>query len=112
MTQGLQSILGELGSLMIAPDADVQFLQALQQAIVGKVKQATAQAIAGGAPPGGPGGPGGGGPPGRPGGPMGLAGTAQQGMQQDQMGGPGTVGPGGMPNPDEMRRMAGAPSGG
>jgi hypothetical protein len=106
MTQGLQAILGELGSLMIAPDADVQFLQALQQAIVGKVKQATAQAIAGGqgGPPGQPN------PGGRGGTAMGFGGAAPQ-MQQDQAGGPGTAGPGGMPNADEFRRMVGATNG-
>ena len=102
MTQGLQSILGELGSLMIAPDADVQFLQMLQQAIVVKVKQSTQQAIQGG----GPGGPM---PGGRGGTAMGFGGAAPQ--MQAEAGGPGTAGPGGMPNADEMRRMVGATNG-
>ena len=101
--------------MMVAPDADVRFLTMLQQVIVMKVKQSTQQAIQGGGgaqPPGAIGG-GPGGPPGmagRPGGPMGLAGAAQQGMQAEP-GGPGTAGPGGMPNPDEFRRMVGAGGG-
>lgn len=104
-------ILGELGSMMVAPDADVQFLQQLQQVIVSKIKRQTQQAIQGGGPPGA-GGPM---PGGRGSTAMGLGGAAQQmagpqGMQAGP-GGPGTAGPGGMPNADEFRRVVGATNG-
>lgn len=108
MLQGLQSILGTLGTLMAAPDADVHFLTALQHAVVGKIKQSTHDSVAGNRIQ-----PGGG-----PGGQAGFGGLAQQmgagGMPPGMMGGGGPEqssgpgGPGGMPNPDEFRRVIGA----
>jgi hypothetical protein len=119
MLQGLQGVLGELGSMMAAPDADPRFLVQLQMVITGKIRQGTQQAIGGGRPGmGGPGmppqqiGPGGGGGmsgfggaapamagAGGPGGPPGGAGQPM---------GAGAGQPGGAPNPDELRRVLGA----
>jgi hypothetical protein len=103
-------ILGELGSLMAAQDADVGFLTQIQHAIVGKIKESTQHAIGGGGGPGGPpGGPGGGNSiaPGGGGGPVGLQAGGAAGM-----GGPGgPPGPSGGPNPDELRRVLGAQGG-
>lgn len=107
MHQGLQMILGELGALMAAQDADVNFLTQLQHAIVAKIHQSTQHAIGMGAGgPGGPPGPGGNAiAPGGGAGPVGLQGGGRFGM-----GGPaaGPAGPGGMPNPDELRRVLSA----
>lgn len=120
MLQGLQGVLGELGSLMAAPDADPRFLVQLQMVITGKIRQGTQQAIQGqqqgaqqamGGGAGGPGmppqqiGPGGGG------GMSGFGGAAP--AMAGAMGGGGPMGagagqPGGAPNPDELRRVLGA----
>lgn len=117
MLQGLQGVLGELGGLMAAPDADPRFLIQLQMVITSKIKQGTQQAIqgqqqqaAGAAGGGGPGmgpqriGPGGGG------GMSGFGGAAPA-MMGGGMGGPPGAGAGapmGQPNPDELRRVLGA----
>src|SRR5579863_5189056 len=110
MLQGLQAILGALGGMMAAPDADIQFLTGLQHVIVDKIKQGTQQAV-GGAQPGQPSqiAPGGGGGmsgfgagAGAPGGPMTPPGAPPPGM-----GAPGMNG-GGAPNPDELRRVLSA----
>lgn len=107
MLEGLQMILGELGGMMATPDADVQFLTTVQHAIVAKIKQSTQHAIQQQGP-GGMTGPTGGPPPGTiaPGGGGGLGGLVNQGALQQAAQGP--QGPGGMPNPDEFRRMVGA----
>jgi len=102
MLQGLQQVLGMLGSLMATADADPQFLTTLMHAIAAKIKQSTQQAI-------GPNriGPGGGA------GMAGFGGIAQQaaagGGPPGQGAPPGGPPPGGgMPNPDELRRTVGA----
>lgn len=96
MAQGLQKILSELATLQVAQDADPQFLQQLQQVIVGKIRQGMSQP-----PTGGPGqqapGMGAGGPP--PGGIPGVMGAGP---------GPSALIPGQSPNVtdmDEIRRM-------
>lgn len=125
MLEGLQGLLGAIGPLMTTPDADPQFLMMLQQAIVGKVKEATTKAAQGtqqqpnqNAPGGGGGMTGMGAGMGAPGGPME---NPAAGMMLGDMGGggmpggpaePGEGAPGaggmGMPNPDELRRVLGA----
>ena len=117
MLQGLQGVLGELGSLMAAPDADVRFLSQLQLVITGKIRQGTQQAIQG-PRPGGP--PGAGGPPGigpgmgpqqiGPGGGGGMSGFggAAPAMMGGGPPGAGAGQPMGQPNPDELRRVMGA----
>lgn len=122
MQQGLQQILGMIGSLMAAPDADIGFLGQLQLAIAAQIKQGQGQSIAGGPRQMGPGGQAGGGmnglapgqplPPGAmgPGGPpqepSGLGGPP--GGPEPGNGPPGGMGPGAAPNPDELRRVLGA----
>lgn len=129
MLEGLQSLLASIGPLMTTPDADPQFLMTLQQAIVGKVKEATTKAAQGtqqqppnqNAPGGGGGMTGMGAGAGAPGGPMqNPAAGMQLGDQMPPSGGgmPGAGGPPeggapgaggmGMPNPDELRRVLGA----
>ena len=117
MLQGLQSVLGALGGMMAAPDADVQFLTTLQHAIVAKIKQGTQQAVSNQPGQGQP--PGAGGPPGAPsqigpGGGAGMSGfgavVPPGGMDQSPQPGMGAPGPTGIgaPNPDELRRTLGA----
>lgn len=97
---GMGKILGQLGSLMAAPDADVMFVQKLQMVIAARIHQGVQQAMpVQGAPQGGQGSPPGppGGQPGQPGGqmagPPGVNGVNQLAQP---------------PNPDELRRMIGA----
>lgn len=109
MSEGLQKVLGDIAQLMAAPDADMQFLSALQQAIVMQIRnspglqdpqQQQQMAMmqqqmggAGGAGPGGPGGlPAGAGAAGPPGGP-GPMGGGMPGLTPTA------------PNMDEIRRM-------
>lgn len=113
MLQGLQRVLSDLGGMMAAPDADVQFITTLQHAIAAKItqntqqsvagQQAATQATAGGQPPANAIAPGGG------------AGMSGFGGLQPQAGqapapGMGAPGPGGLGsgNPDEMRRVLAA----
>lgn len=119
MLQGLQSVLGELGSLMAAPDADVRFLMSLQMAITQKIKQGTQQAIQG-QQQGAQQAIGGGMGPQRigPGGGAGMSGfggaaPAMAGGMAGAGGPGGPMGAGagapmGMANPDELRRVLGA----
>src|SRR5579875_221241 len=111
MADGLQRVLMDIANTMTAPDADIQFLGALQQAIVQRVKQGNApQAGPGGAPGQPPGAP-----PGAMGGAPGMPPGAMGGMMQNGPMGPGQA-PGvpgvrsmpQMPNPDELRRMLAA----
>ncbi len=109
--QGIGKILGDLGSLMAAPDADVMFLQKLQMVIAARIHQGVQQAMptpgqqgppgqggVGSPPQGPPGqGPAGGQPGGQLAGPPGVNGVNQLAQP---------------PNPDELRRMIGAGSGG
>lgn len=123
MHEGLQGILGMLGPLMAAPDADVQFLSQLQQVIVGRLKASTQHAMQapGGPPGGGQPGPGQGNQiaPGGGAGPVGLQSGGVSGMGGPGAGGPpggpqpGPGGPGGLgaPNPDELRRVLGGAGG-
>jgi len=112
MLEGLQMILGELGGLMVTPDADVQFLTMLQHAIVSKVKQSTQHAITQQGSGGMTGPTASGAPQGiAPGGGAGLGGLVNQGALQAAQGGGGggiTGGPDQTPNADEFRRMVGA----
>jgi len=109
MLQGLQSILGALGGMMAAPDADVPFLTGLQHVIVDQIKKKTTQAVAGQqqanqvAPGGGAGMSGFGAGAGAPGGPMTPPGS------QPPPPGMGAPGPGGIgaPNPNELGRVLG-----
>lgn len=98
MAEGCRKILGVLTDMKLMPDVDDQFVQTMEAAIIGYLRNPTPQeqAQAQGGPPGGAMGaamgqvmqPGGGGPP---------------------MGGPPMGGGGGMPmgatNPDELRRV-------
>lgn len=104
----LQKILGEIGEAMAAPDADTQFLMAIQQAIVQHIaqkKQQGQQAIQQAATMGGMGG--------------GEGGEANPGMGSplppNVSGLPGRAGPPGLStltDTDELRRMlAGSPAG-
>jgi hypothetical protein len=116
MLQGLQAILGALGSMMAAPDSDIQFLTGLQHVIVDKIKKGTQQAVGGQPPnpasqvaPGGGGGMSGfGAGAGAPGGPMQPPGAQPPGGAPPP--GMAAPGPGGLgaPNPDELRRVLGA----
>lgn len=123
MLQGLQAILGMVGPLMVAPDADPGFLHGLMDAITKKVQEGTHQATEGKQMgPGGGGGPSGfGGPQGAMGPGAGGGGDPSGGMMGGMPGGPpgggmppgmppgmGDGGGGGMPNPDELRRVLGA----
>jgi hypothetical protein len=120
MAEGLQKVLADLTNTMTAPDADLQFLQAVQNAIVTRMKAGIGNTPGGGA--GGPQ-PGGGmgqppmGGPGGPGGPGGLPGA----MGQMAWGGGSPMGPPGvpgvrsmpnMPNVDELRRILQGQAGG
>lgn len=98
MSQGLQKILGELAQLKLAPDADMQLLMGLEQAIIQSVQQKSQQQ---GQP----------GQPGQPGGQPGQGGGGPQGLppMNPQTGGGPSMGLGSqLPNPDELRRMLGA----
>lgn len=120
MHEGLKMILGELGGLMAAQDADVQFLTQLQHVIVARIKQSTQQSIhPGGQPgqgqPGAASGPGAGNSiaPGGGAGPAGLHSGGAAGMGGPGAGGPppGPGGPQGAPNPDELQRVLGGAGG-
>lgn len=106
MMEGLQGILGDLGAMMAAPDADINFLTQLQHAIVMQIKKGTQQAMQQ-HQQGMQQAMGGGGQPQRiqPGGGAGMSGFNAAGQMQQA--GPGMNGPGGMPNPDEARRILG-----
>ncbi len=108
MNEGLQKILQDVGLCFSAPDADMQFLQTLQLAVVQRMKQGAGQPGQPGQPPqpgmGGGQPPGMGGPPGSmpPGTNLGGPGGAQP---QQSPGVPGVRSMPTMPNPDELRRI-------
>lgn len=98
MAEGLQKTIQQISSLMVLPDADLQFLQGIQEVIATYIQQG-GQSSQGGnlTMPAGPGMPGG--PP-----PMGGGmGGPPMGSPGGMMAGPGM---GGLqpPNPDELRR--------
>lgn len=102
----LQTILGSLGEAMAAPDADVQFLQTLQQAIVQHTqqkKQGQQQQVAAAAAMGG-GGDMGQGAGGAPGGAAGL-GPPPPPNQSELAGRAGPPGLSTMTDPSEVARM-------
>lgn len=112
MLQGLQRVLSDLGAMMAAPDADIDFITTLQHAIAAKISQGTQQAAAGqqaaqqaAAQPQGPGG----GMQIAPGGGAGMSGFGGA-MQQAPPPGQGAPGPGGIGtgNTDEMARVLSA----
>jgi hypothetical protein len=89
MAEGLQKTIQQISSLMVLPDADLQFLQGLQEAIATYIQQGGQSSQGGNVTmPAGPGMPGGGPPMG--GEPPMMAGPGMGGMQP--------------PNPDELRR--------
>lgn len=94
MAEGLQKTIQQISSLMVLPDADLNFLQGLQEAIATYIQQG-GQSSQGGnlTMPAGPG---------MPGGPSPMGGPAM-GAPGGMMAGPGI---GGLqpPNPDELRR--------
>ncbi len=123
MMEGLQALLAPIANVMAAPDADMPFLQKLQQVVLLRIHQpkpGQGQGAPGAAPPGGPltagGAPGGtpGGPGGAPAG-MGMAGgPAGGGSPNPAMPGGGApeapTQPGGVSKPmnlppDEIRRV-------
>ena len=120
MADGLQKVLQDLSACLVAPDADMNFIQNVQNLIVTRMK-----AGIGGTPgmpaPGGPqGGPGAGGMPGPPMGAGGPPGGPQPGMGGLPLpGGPG-AGPGvpgvrsmpQIPPVDELRRLLQSQAGG
>ena len=119
MAEGLQKVLGDLSVCLVAPDADMQFIQAVQNLIVTRLKQGI-----GGQPGGAPGGPGGApgaGGPGMPGMPpqmgQGGPGGAPGGMLPGAMGGgqggvPGVRSMPQLPPVDELRRLLQSQAGG
>lgn len=94
MAEGLQKTIQQISSLMVLPDADLNFLQGLQEAIATYIQQG-GQSSQGGnlTMPAGPGMPGGPSPMGGPamGAPGGMMATGMGGLQP--------------PNPDELRRV-------
>lgn len=96
MAEGLQKTIQQVSSLMVLPDADLPFLQGIQEAIATYIQQGGQSSQGGNVTmPAGPGMPGGG---------------MDQGMGGPAMGQPGGMmmgpGQGGIapPNPDELRR--------
>lgn len=113
--QGLGKTLGDLGSLMAAPDADMMFLQKLQMVISARIHQGVQQAMPGpqgqsGGQQGPPGQGGMGSPPQGPPG-MGPAGGQPGGQLAGPPGVSGVNNLAQPPNPDELRRMIGAGGG-
>ena len=122
MAEGMNLILQDIARTLTAPDANVEFLQSIQGAILKAMKpQGSPRGVAGGGKPGIPG-SGGPGPGGSPGGPPGMApglpgGPAGGGAPNPQMASMAAPTPGQGPssgaptqglgniNPDEMRRM-------
>jgi hypothetical protein len=112
MQQGLAGILGQIGTLFAAPDADPKFLHQLMDVIGQRLhigmQQANQMGPGGGGGPTGlfpPGGAMGGGPQAPPGMPPGLPpGLMPQGGPPGA-GMPPGGGPGGAPNPDELGRV-------
>jgi hypothetical protein len=122
MADGLQKIITDLGACMTAPDADMPFLQNLQNVIITRLKAGIGGTPGMGGPGGAPGGaPGPGGPPGGPGGP-GMPGPGPQAGPPlgGVPGGPGGAAPGvagvrsmpNIPNTDELRRLLQSQAGG
>jgi len=98
--EGLGKLIQQTAGLMVMPDADQKFLQALIEAMVQRAQAPAGQPAAAGAPGGAP-------PPGA--GPAPGAG----GMPMSPQGGPAGPPAGVRPmypmgNPDEIRRMVGA----
>jgi hypothetical protein len=93
MSEGLHQLLSSLAQLKAAPDADLEYLSAIESAILQKLKEPLQQAAQALAQAGGVV------PPGMAG-QMGAA--AQGGMGQSP---PQQAQGGGMPNPDELRRL-------
>ena len=92
MVEGLHQLLSSLAQLKAAPDANLEFLSAIESSILAKLRepmQQAAQALAqaGGAVP--------------PGMAQQLGGAAGAGPGQ----GPPATPSAGMPNPDELRRL-------
>lgn len=103
MTEGLTTVLSDIAKLQAAPDADLDFLTSLQQAIVGKIRSMQP----GGQQPGQPGQP----SPGGMGGPAGMVqGGAMQGLSPTGGGQLPDMGGAGGPNMDELRRALGSSS--
>lgn len=114
MADVLKSVLAQLAQAQALPDADVNVLGQLQQAIVGVLRQGSSQDAAMRAAQGQPGAPGGAGPmgggapPGGPPGGMPPGAPAPGGPAAAGMAGPGGPMQGLSPGPtsmDEIRRM-------
>ena len=94
MVEGLHQLLSSLAQLKAAPDANLEFLSAIESSILAKLREpmqqaAEALAQAGGAVP--------------PGMAQQLGGAAGAGPGPGQ--GPPATPSAGMPNPDELRRL-------
>jgi hypothetical protein len=125
MAEGLQKVLADLSACLVAPDADMQFIQNVQNLIVTRMRAGIGgtpgmggpgQGQPGQPPQGGPGGPQPGQMPGGPGG-----GGMPPGALPGALGGLGGMGGGGvpgvrsmpqMPPVDELRRLLQGQAGG
>lgn len=107
MAEGLQSMLGDIAQLQVAPDADIPFLLDLQQRIVIKIHpqlqqgQQAGQGMAPGAAPSSVAGAGA--IPGAGAGFAGAGGFPGAGLEGAPP--PGLMQGAGMPNVDELRRV-------
>lgn len=105
MAEGLKKLLPAISQLKVLPDADMQFLSALEMAVIGYLKQQAQKAAAGTAQAAAQ----------AAGGAPSMGGGPQMGPPQPHAMAPGGAAGGGMggltqpPNPDELRRvLAGA----